>query len=196
MKLLSLRILAISLLLATFTISACKKNELRKDPVINDPFFALNHDDSNTDAPNLPANQYEGAVRFTASQMIQYQGKELIEVYYYIKDKPTACRIKVYSSGTGDPDSLLYVATVTNEVIEKAWNHHLMTSPVELGSFDLWIAVEFSTNQEQRTLGCDRGPAINNGDWLWDSADGQWTPLSIRSSIDINWNIRGVVDTR
>jgi hypothetical protein len=35
-----------------------------------------------------------------------------------------------------------------------------------------------------------------DGDWMFDGADGQWRPLVLRTSgqIDINWNIRAVVN--
>jgi hypothetical protein len=34
-----------------------------------------------------------------------------------------------------------------------------------------------------------------NGDWLYATSDRAWTPLSQRSSISINWNIRAVVNS-
>jgi hypothetical protein len=43
-------------------------------------------------------------------------------------------------------------------------------------------------------IGCDAGPSKDNGDWLYESGDGQWISFLDRGGDDINWNIRAVID--
>jgi len=54
--------------------------------------------------------------------------------------------------------------------------------------------VAFTNAVSQPTVGCDPGPAVPDGDWLYSSADGQWMALSQRFRVSINWNIRGTVE--
>jgi hypothetical protein len=179
-------LLSLSLLL----LSACQ----RDGPKVDKDNSVLRHDDANLDAPELPGGTYEGAARFLASEMSTYSGRELIEVQYYLKVLPRYAEIRIYGQSDNDePVTLLYQADISQEAEAESWNVHSLPNPLLLEAQDLWLAVRFAHDLPQRTLGCDPGPAVANGDWLLDEVDGEWLPLRQRSATDINWNIRGVV---
>ena len=156
----------------------------------------LHYDAGNLSAPSLAAGAYEAGARFTSMQIGNRVGRELTEVQYYIYTPAEVCSVKVYGpSSAGEPGAPLYAADVTDDVQDHQWNTHALAQPVTLTSTDLWICLEFSNAVGQPTVGCDPGPAVQDGDWLYSSADGQWRPLSDRfPAVSINWNIRGIVE--
>jgi hypothetical protein len=157
--------------------------------------FELRYDADNANAPNLPAATYEAAARFTAAQTAALAGGELIEVEFYILFLPTSATLKVYDAGTAtSPGALLYSADVTASVTQTSWTTHVLTTPVAIAGGDLWIAIEFTHALSQRVIGCDPGPAVPDGDWLYSSSDGMWTPFNQRFPVSVNWNIRGIVE--
>ena len=179
------------LVLSLFAFAACTGN----GPDVDPEFTVLNYDDGNQDAPELPAGTYEGGARFLSNLMTDFTGDQLIEVQYYLKNVPKSGEIRIYSgSRNSGPRDLLYIENVTIGREEDSWNIHTLTDPITLNGDDLWIVYRFSHDQNLRVLGCDPGPASENGDWLWDSFDGLWRPLGQRSSLSINWNIRAVID--
>jgi hypothetical protein len=166
------------------------------DPEIVAPLVALNYDASNADAPALPGDSYEGAVRFSAADLQPWPEGELVSVFFYLQDLPSNCNVVVYQgTENGAPQTLVYTAGVSRQVQANSWNEHVLSNPVSLGDEDLWIGIRFSHSGNQRTLGCDLGPAAPDGDWMYSTSDQQWIPLNERApAIDINWNIRSVVD--
>ena len=182
------------LLLSAFLFS-CEEDVVGPD--LGENLVSLNHDGANQDAPSLPGNSYEAGVRFPASQMSQYAGDRLTEAHYFIQSVPQSCELRIYvRSAANTPDSLVYSANVRSALRANSWNKHTLSTPLDLSGEDLWIALSFAHANEQRTVGCDVGPARTNGDWLLDAADNQWIPLSQRSPININWNIRGAIDAQ
>lgn len=181
------------LIVLSFCLLSCEEDPV--GPLLGEDIISLNVDGNNQDAPSLPANSYEAGVRFPASQMSQYVGDRLVEANFFIQSVPQTCVLNVYvRSDSNTPDSLVYSANVRSALRANIWNKHLLTTPYVLTGEDLWISLTFSHTNEQRTVGCDAGPARTNGDWLLDAADNQWIPLNQRSSININWNIRGGID--
>ncbi len=180
-------------LLSLLAFSACVDD----GPDVDPEFTLLQHDDANQDAPELPTGTYEGGARFLASQMAALSGDKLIEVQYYLKDRPSSGSIRIYQGSEGDkPKTLVYNENVSIGEEEKSWNTHSLKTALVLDGSDLWINYRFTQATNQRTLGCDIGPAVENGDWLWDANDDQWLPLRQRSTISINWNVRGVVEPK
>jgi len=175
---------------------SCNSEEQRfLEPEIDENLIVLSHDGPNVDAPLLPAQTYEAAVRFTSSEVGVAVGGRLKEIHFFIRIPPQNCEVRVYTSKGGNtPDRLIYQREVTRTISADAWNKHTLINPIPLNTDDLWIAVRFSHDTDQRTLGCDPGPANANGDWLLDESDGRWLPLRQRSSININWNIRAAVE--
>ena len=186
-----LNVWPIVLLLIGLTFAACKKDPA---PDVDPGLTVVNYDDNNQDAPTLPAGTFEAGVRFPASRMAEFNGAKLDQIQYYIRDVPRSAELRVYTLSNGDaPKDLRYSVNITAEIAEGSWMTHTLSTPLTLDGQDLWVAIYFSTVQSQRTIGCDPGPAVTNGDWLWDQADATWLPLRQRSAVDINWNIRALV---
>lgn len=188
------KLFLVTSILLSFFLFSCEENGLTEAPEVDPPLEVLNYDGPNQDAPELPSGQdLEGAVLFPASVASAFEGSEMIRVQYYIQEKPSAATLKIYSkSNNGLPGDLVYSAALSSELSANSWNEHFIASPIRIDRDDIWIAIRFNHVVDQRTLGCDQGPAINNGDWIF--LDGEWSPLSAISSVNINWNIRVVID--
>ena len=179
-----------SILLILVAFAACGDG-----PKVDPNLIVLNYDDANQDAPELPAGTYEGGARFLSGEMGTHTGKKLIEVQYYLKEIPRSGQIRIYAGGSVDgPKDLIYNKDVTIGRDEEAWNTHIIDPAIDLDGQELWIVYRFSHDTDLRVLGCDPGPANAEGDWLWDENDDLWRPLRQRSTLDINWNIRGIVE--
>jgi hypothetical protein len=159
----------------------------------NTVMVELRHDGNNVTAPNLPAAGYEAGARFVPAQTGAVAGGELVEIQFFIQSLPDACQVKVYGPGVADfPGALLYSADVTPGLVANNWNSHMLQTPVAIPTGDLWISVEFMHSTSLRVIGCDAGPAVPDGDWLFSSTDSDWIPFSQRFAASVNWNIRGI----
>ena len=168
-------------------LSACKKddNEFDFENVIN-------YDGENNTAPFLPAGDHETAARFTATELSEYVGRELIEVSFYIFNIPQACTIKIYNQGDRDkPGTVVYSATVSNSLSPFSWNTHEIRTPVAINGDDLWISIAVTHDLALQSVGCDAGPADPNGDWLLLSTEQNWSTYRLLANESINWNTRG-----
>jgi hypothetical protein len=155
----------------------------------------LHYDAENLTAPQLAAASSEAAARFPTTQTATIGAGRLVGVRFYVTNIPASCMVKIYGAGTASsPGGLLYSADVTGSLAANGWNTHTLSSPVPIPNGDLWISVAFTNAGPQSTIGCDPGPAVPDGDWLYASTDGSWIPLSGRTAIDINWNVRGIVE--
>lgn len=154
----------------------------------------LHYDKDQASSPILAAGRYEAAARFTNAQIGVRAGRTLAEIHFYIATKPATCTVKIYGAqNMSMPGSLLYSAEVSAATQANSWNAHQLTQTITLPSNDIWISIEFSHTARQATIGCDPGPAVQDGDWLFAASDSQWQTLRQRTTIDINWNIRGVL---
>jgi len=143
------------------------------------------------DAPTLNGGTYEAAARYTPAKIGNLVGKTIKEIHYFIADKPDSIKIKLYGPlNATTPGNLLYSADVTSSVEGNKWNAHTLTQALMLNNEDIWLSIQFKMAGSRRTVGCDPGPAITDGDWLYSSQDGQWTPFNTRSGTSINWTIR------
>ena len=108
--------------------------------------------------------------------------------------KPQSAEIRIYGEGSPSfPGTLLYAAVVTDQIRTLQWNEHTLSTPVDMTGDDLWISVALTHASEQQSIGCDSGPNVANGDWLFQSADGQWDTYRNRTGESVNWNIRGKI---
>lgn len=196
MKRLSFRLLIVPALAMIFF--SCDRQNLTPAPVIEPPMVQLNYDGDNLTAPLLPAGIYEAGVRFTPPELIGLDGKTLSQVILYMQDIPVAATIRVFEGSTnGAPETLLSSQGIRSDLEAFNWNQIFLTSPTEIDADkDLWITFRFELGQESQTLGCDPGPANENGDYLFENTDNLWQKLSVRTGggIDINWNLRAVVE--
>lgn len=187
--------LATAILISTILVS-CEGTGLTTAPEVEPPLEVLNYDGANQDAPEFEGStDIEGAVLFPSTLISAFEGGKLTRIQYYIKQKPSSANLKIYEKTTssGAPDKLIYTAALSSEITADSWNEHEISAPITISREDIWISIGFNHVNTQRTLGCDRGPAVSNGDWLL--LDGIWEPLSsVVPSININWNIRAVID--
>lgn len=155
----------------------------------------LKYDGPNAQAPLLAAATYEAAARFTTTQTAPLAGGRLTEIQFYFVEAPAGCKVKVYAAGSAtSPGALLYEADVTASSAPNTWNSHTLQGDVTVPNGDLWIGIEFTQALSQRVIGCDQGPVIPGGDWLYASTDGSWITFTQRFSGNVNWNIRGLVE--
>ncbi len=175
--------------------SGCSDDDDVTDPDGDTFSVELHYDAPNDSSPNLAGATYEAAARFTTVQTGGLVGGVLTEVRFYIDTLPTSCRVKIYGANTATaPGALLYTSPdVTAGLVADGWNTHVLTSGVTVPNGDLWISIEFTHAGLQATIGCDPGPAVPDGDWLFSSTDGNWTPFNDRFAVSVNWNIRGIV---
>lgn len=177
-------------LLAFLFFSACRNDD--ESPVPSGE-NVLNYDGPNATGPLLVAGDYEAAARFPASETTPLQGKNLTEVTWFMGIRPSSCKVRIYGPGTGDePGALLYSADVSDRVQAPAWNTHELRDPLPVDGQELWISIAFTHPVRQQSIGCDAGPNVPGGDWLFSSNDGQWSTYVQRTGESINWNIRGI----
>jgi len=160
-----------------------------------DEEFILSYDAANNDAPLLQAGTYLGAARFPASVFADRTGETLEAVEFYLKDVPTSAEVVIFSGGTANaPGAEIYSSSVTLSASGNSWNFHTISQDITLGTEDLWLGIRFSQDGDAQVLGCDLGPANENGD-RFQNLSGDWETLRNFSAgtVDINWNIKGVV---
>jgi len=182
------------LALALVVVPACSDSDSGDDDGGPPPggTVELHYDGAPASSPQLTGNKtYEAAARFTSAQTALLEGDPLVEVRFYIQTVPDTCRVKVYGAGTPTTPGTLLYSSMNLSAVGSSWNTHVLTSPVTVPNSDLWISIEFSDTLTQPTIGCDPGPGVPDGDWLYDSGTGNWAPFTA----SINWNVRGLVET-
>lgn len=173
------------LLLVLALLTACNKDT---------PDNVLHYDGENFSGPLLPAGANEAAVLFPADITSAYRGRQMVAVRYYMGAKPLEAQIRIYGEGApGFPGAELYSAVITDEVRTLQWSEHSLTTPVEITGDDLWISIQLVHAGEQQSIGCDAGPNVRNGDWLFLPSDGNWETYINRTGESVNWNIRGIL---
>lgn len=186
------------LLLLPLLYACEQENPIIDQPELSSPKFFISYDGDNQDAPVLPGDGFfEAAQRLTPDLWFGEDSARLVEVYFFVQELPETASIRIYQGSTGDaPDSLVAeVALNPRTLASTSWNSVSLPTSILLDQDDIWVAMRFSHVYDTRSLGCDPGPAHPEGDWLYDSFDNQWIPLSERTSgaISINWNLRAVV---
>jgi len=167
--------------------SNCSEDRLATGP----EDFSLGYDGPNSTSPQLPGGQYQLATKFPAALTSSIAGQQITEIAFYIYDVPRTCEVRIYGSGSpNQPGPPLYSANVGGDLRRDRWNYHVLTTPVDVTAEDIWVAIRFSHNNDQQTLGCDAGPRNIDGDWSLFSSDNQWLTFRARTNADINWNIR------
>ena len=180
-------LLSLSILLLAIS---CKKDDQET--------FELRYDGAANSAPLLQEDVYEAAARFPSTLTTPYSGMQLKEVEFFFLEKPNTCKVIIYGEGNASsPGDVLYNSgEIIGSTSSDTWNTHTLPNPILLTGEDIWISIEVSHIQSLRSVGCDEGPAKTNGDWIYSATIGQWQTLRDFTSgdVDINWNIRGVVE--
>lgn len=165
-------------------------------PSVGEGLIGLHYDDFNTDAPQMEPGTYEKGARFTQSQLTSVTDGRLVQIQYFMVEKPTTAQLRVYKSGSGSdgPADMVYSENVLPEMQRNSWNVHTLSDSVFIDSETLWITMRYQISSTGKYLGCDPGPANANGDWIFELAEQNWERFIDRTGTNINWNIRGVVE--
>ena len=177
---------------ALVVFSACNEDDIIEEPTSNLEELAL--DGPNANAPALPAGTYEFAVQLYESDLRPFAGRNLTALRVYLRSAPATMRLKVYKGGDLSPGTLLTTLNVGGNGGAGRFRDYLLPAPIEIDDSDvLWLAAEVELNSTTQTVGCDAGPRIEGGDWIF--SDGSWTSFfEFASGESINWNIRGLVE--
>ena len=160
-----------------------------------DAQIVLSNDGANLTSPNLPTDTYELATQFTAAEVAPFAGQVLSEVDYFMADTPLSTSLKIYGEADGSqPGALLYQCSLTGSINTDDWNTHVLSTPITLTGEEIWISIRARLPRTQQSVGCDAGPAVAGGDWVFQESDGLWQTFQARTGESINWNIRGVVE--
>lgn len=182
----------LALLMAILILPACSDDDNNPAPSGDG---ILSYDGPNSTGPNLDPGVYQAAAMFPSSLTVPLIGKNLTKVSWFMGNRPARVLVKVYGEGSNaQPGVKLYEADVTNTVASVAWTTHTLTSPIEITGDDIWVSIEFEHSTTMQSMGCDDGPAQNNGDWLFQSSDAQWLTFRDRTNENINWNIRATTE--
>ena len=185
MKKLSLLLLLCTLIFAT----SCNDDETNPGETV------LRYDNGEDTGPLLPAGINEAAVLFPASTMAEHVGKRLTQIEFLIGQQPAGASVIVSGPGTdSQPGPIIYDADVTNAIQIGEFSRHFLASPVTIDGTDLWISVGVFHDAVQQSIGCDSGPNVINGDWLYQETDNTWQTFTDRTNESINWNIRGILE--
>ena len=171
-------------------LPSCKDD----DNVINDT--VLQYDGANLSAPIFDQGVSEPAVYFPTSYLQNFIGKKISELEFFVGDIPAEMVLKIsQEDGNNRPGLTLFEEDITGLNIQSAsWNIWELASPIEItGDKGIWISIRVKhNNPDERSIGCDAGPAVTNGDWIFSESDNDWKTLRNRTNnvVDINWNIR------
>ena len=165
----------------------CKKD--------NEESFAFQYDGPNLTGPILEPGYHEAAARFTSNETAAFAGKQLTSVSFFMGVVPQQVEVIIYAEGDDNtPGAELYRANVTTGIQTPEWNEHILSTPIDIDGNDLWLSIGLTHNQPSQSIGCDAGPNVANGDWLFKASDNLWSPFGTRiPGESVNWNIRGKV---
>ena len=150
-------------------------------------------DGPNQISPFLEAGVHRFAVRFDEATLGAYAGGNLRAARIFIGVPPDYMRVSVHAGGTTAPGLEQTALEVTGFADQRGFVDYRLPSPVPIvGDEALWIVAEVDLPATQQSIGCDAGPAVPGGDWLW-SGD-EYLTFPERTGESVNWNIRGVID--
>lgn len=171
-------------------LPSCKDD----DDVINDN--VLQYDGANQSAPIFEVGVSEPAVYFPSSYLQSFIGKKINELEFFVGDIPAEMVLRIsQEDGDNQPGLTMFEEDITGLNIQStSWNLWQLDNPIEIrGDKGLWLSISVKhNNSDERSIGCDTGPAVNNGDWIFSDSDNEWKTLRNRTNnaVDINWNIR------
>jgi len=180
--------MSLFLLATVIMFASCGEDE-------NEGETLLRYDGDNDNAPNFPAAIYIAAVRFPSNIMTTYEGQQLTAVEYYIYERPNDAILKVYSGdGMVTPLAELRSQDISANITPNSWNRFTLSSPLEITGEEIWIGLDYEILDTRQVIGCDAGPNVRNGDFIFRSSDQTWTTFrDLTTTESINWNIRGIL---
>jgi hypothetical protein len=133
---------------------------------------------------------WEYAQRFSESDLSQYAGSQLDEVSFFALDDNASYTVRVYAGEQGD-ELLAEVEATDVGVFE--WTNVTLPEPIFIDMYqDIYLAVEFTTNDFGEFIANDAGPVVIGKGDLYKDSNGNWAQMSTWY-YNFNWNIRGLV---
>lgn len=175
----------LTLAFCALTLVACEDDDAPAEDI-------LSLDGPNLTGPILEAGTHRFAVQFYPEDLEPFEGQNLATARIFVGQAPESMRISVHAGGTTAPGIELAALNVGNFGTTRRFiDYDIGPVPIVADDF-LWIVAEVELAQNQQSIGCDAGPAVEGGDWLWSSD--RYLPYTERTTESVNWNIRGVVE--
>lgn len=185
--------LLLPLFLFVFAIGAFVACE-DDDPLDQDGSI-LQLDGVNDRGPLREAGTHRFAVRFDESRLANFDGCNLTGVRIFIGQAPASLEISAHVGGETSPAGTGEARIVAGGSIPSGgFFDYTFTDPLVIDAGQaLWLVAEVSLNERQQSIGCDAGPRVAGGDFLFSPATA-WGTFFEETGESVNWNIRGVVE--
>lgn len=185
-------------LLASLSFMACEDDPIDFEPPPEPPVVVddeLRLDGENLTGPTLNQGVHRFGVRFSESELLDYDGRELTGIRVFVGARPEYLDLLVYSGGDDNPNTANLVGEILTELPDdlRRFVEYEFENPIAISAEEpLWLVAEVELDGRQQSIGCDAGPRVAGGDWLW--SNDRWEPFAERvPGESVNWNIRGVV---
>ncbi|MBE0640338.1 MAG: choice-of-anchor D domain-containing protein [Bacteroidales bacterium] len=133
---------------------------------------------------------YEFAARFTPSDLMPYNGKQLEKVGFYPHSNNAIFSLRVY---TGINAEVMLINLPLSNISAYQWNDIELPFPISLNEVDyLWIGYETQQTELVFIAGVDGGPGVNGSGDLIRINGNDWMTLGA-NGWSYNWNIRGIL---
>ena len=175
------------MLFAIFMVFSCSKEEIN----------LLNHDGENRTAPFLPAGTHILGIKFEANELVQFIGRRIEEIHFYMVNIPSNALVQIYGEGANNsPGPLILSIDIGSNMASDSWNAYIIDTPIEITGEVLWFCIAVTHDSNTNSLGCDAGPADVNGDWILAEGSSDWETFRNYTSeaVNINWNIRAILN--
>lgn len=171
-------------------MSSCEDD----DPIDASP-NELRLDGPNLTGPILDAGTHRFGVRFSQTELQPFDGRELTGIRIFIGSSMRSLYMSANQGGDRVPGMELEAVQAATPIPgSPAFYDYEFVRPVIIdASQPLWLMAEVELERSQQSIGCDAGPAVPGGDWLW-SGD-RWLDYRERTGgrESVNWNIRGIL---
>lgn len=157
-----------------------------QEPALGTPIQLRWHSGNSYDAAGLPSGgAFFAGVRWSASDLQDYQQLVVSDIEFYINQLPDALFVLIYEGGT------LVRQQYVSGLKQYSFNSVRLDNPLTLDtSKELRIVLYVEHNEISVPLGYDEGPAKEGRGNLYSSDGVTWTTLSSDEvGIDANWNI-------
>jgi len=146
----------------------------------------------NSDEVGGEPEHFEAAIRFTPSDLQQYDGKYLTEINFFSTDKNCQVFARVWSGGNQNYAGELVFEKEVENLLENQWKRVELDQPLPIdASEELWIGYKVLNPEGVYPAGTDNGPAVPfKGDMILYYSD--WVSMSDNFGWNINWNIYGL----
>ena len=193
---------SIVMVLALAMLISCQKDDpvISREPLPN----TLHFDGENQSAPVFAQGVSYAGVRFSSAEVerLGHEGKSMTSVQYFIAEPPDYLKLLIFADNgqrRDEPGDVIYDHVFTaGEINGNAWNEHTLATVTPIPSQGVWIVFEVDAGDlNLAVIGCDPGPRHPEGDvyGLFGGDNPGWFTFFDFSdqTVDINWNIRAIV---